>query len=59
MEVKWNESTCIHAGKCVQGLPTVFKVVDGKFEIDQSGASEQSIRDQVAQCPSGALTVEE
>ena len=59
MEVKWNEGTCIHAGKCVQGLPTVFKVVDGKFEIDQSGASEQSIRDQVAQCPSGALTIED
>lgn len=59
MRVKWDENTCIHAGKCVQGLPTVFKVVDGKFEIDQSGASEQSIRDQVAQCPSGALTVEE
>ena len=59
MEVKWNEGTCIHAGKCVQGLPTVFKVVDGKFEIEQSGASEQSIRDQVAQCPSGALTIEE
>ena len=59
MKVKWDEDTCIHAGKCVQGLPTVFKVVDGKFEIDQSGASEQSIRDQVAQCPSKALTIEE
>ncbi len=59
MIVKWDENTCIHAGKCVQGLPTVFKVVDGKFEIDQSGASEQSIRDQVAECPSGALTIEE
>lgn len=59
MEVKWDESTCIHAGKCVEGLPTVFKVEDGKFVIDQSGASEEGIRKTVAKCPSGALTINE
>ncbi|MDD9807810.1 MAG: (4Fe-4S)-binding protein [Gammaproteobacteria bacterium] len=59
MKVKWDENVCVHAGKCVSGLPTVFKVIDGKFVVDESGASEQSIRDQVAECPSGALTVEE
>lgn len=59
MEVRWDESVCIHAGKCVESLPTVFKVEDGKFVIDKSGASEEAIRETVAKCPSGALTVEE
>lgn len=58
MNVKWDENVCTHAGKCVKGLPTVFKIVDGKFVIDQSGASEESIREQVEKCPSGALTVD-
>ena len=34
MKVSWDESVCIHAGKCVQGAPEVFKVEDGKFVID-------------------------
>ncbi len=59
MQVKWDEGTCIHAGKCVEGLPTVFKIEDGKFVIDQSGASEDAIRETVAKCPSGALTIDE
>ena len=58
-QVKWDESVCIHAGKCVEGLPTVFKVEGGEFLIDQSGASEEAIRETVAKCPSGALTIEE
>ena len=59
MQVKWDENTCIHAGKCVNGLPSVFKIIDGKFVIEQSGASEEAIREQVAECPSNALTIEE
>lgn len=59
MKVTWDESTCIHAGKCVEGSPNVFKVVDGNFVIDESGASEDEIRSTVAQCPSGALKIED
>lgn len=59
MKVTWDESTCIHAGKCVEGSPNVFKVVDGSFVIDESGASEDEIRATVAQCPSGALKIED
>lgn len=59
MEVKWDEGVCTHSGKCVESLPTVFKVEDGKFVIDQSGASEEAVRDTVAHCPSGALTIDE
>lgn len=59
MKVTWEESTCIHAGKCVEGLPNVFKVVDGSFVIDESAASDDEIRATVAQCPSGALKIED
>ena len=59
MKVTWDENTCIHAGKCVEGSPNVFKVVDGNFVIDESGASEDEIRATVAQCPSGALKIED
>ena len=58
-QVKWDEAVCIHAGKCVEELPTVFKVQDGEFVIDQSGAGEEAIRKTVAKCPSGALSIEE
>lgn len=58
MKLQWDEETCIHAGKCVQTLPSVFKVEDGKFVINQSGASEDDIRKTVAMCPSGALSIE-
>ncbi|MDW3095074.1 MAG: (4Fe-4S)-binding protein [Gammaproteobacteria bacterium] len=59
MKVTWDESTCIHAGKCVEGSPNVFKVVDGAFVIDESGAPEDEIRATAAQCPSGAIKIED
>lgn len=59
MKVKWDEKTCIHAGVCVKQLPSVFKVVDEQFVIDESGASEDEIRETVQACPSGALSIEE
>lgn len=59
MKVTWNESTCSHAGKCVQGSPDVFKVEDGQFKIDIEGADENQIRTTVASCPSGALKIHE
>lgn len=59
MKVNWDENVCIHAGECVGNLPSVFSVEEGEFKIDQSGASEEKIRETVAKCPSGALTIEE
>ena len=53
--VTWDESVCIHAGKCVEGLPKVFKIEDGNFVIDKSAASDDEIESVVEQCPSGAL----
>lgn len=59
MKVTWDESICIHAGKCVEGSPNVFKIVDGNFVIDETGAPEEEIRATAAQCPSGAIKIED
>ena len=59
MKVTYDPQICIHAANCVKSLPTVFKVVDGRFVIDQQGASEAAIRQTVAACPSGALQITE
>lgn len=58
MKVTWDENTCSHSGKCVQNLPSVFTVQDGKFVIIQDGAPEEKIRETVKKCPSGALRIE-
>ena len=59
MKVKWDDKICIHAGECVKNLPSVFKVVDEKFVIEESGASEDEVKRVVGLCPSGALKVED
>jgi len=59
MKVKWDDKICIHAGECVKNLPSVFKVVDEKFVIDETGASEDEVKHVVGLCPSGALKVED
>ena len=59
MKIKWDDKICIHAGECVKNLPSVFKVVDEKFVIDESGASEDEVKRVVGLCPSGALKVED
>ena len=59
MAVKWDDKICIHAGECVKNLPSVFKVVDEKFVIDESGASEDEVKRVVGLCPSGALKIED
>ena len=59
MKVKFDDKICIHAGECVKNLPNVFKVVDDKFVIDESGASEDEVKRVVGLCPSGALKIED
>jgi len=59
MKVKWDDKICIHAGECVKNLPSVFKVVNEKFVIDETGASEDEVKHVVGLCPSGALKVED
>lgn len=59
MKVAWEEDVCTHSANCVKKLPQVFKVESGKFVIDPSAASEDDVRAVVAQCPSGALSVQD
>lgn len=54
--VGFDSSRCIHAARCVKGLPAVFDT-DRKPWIDPSAAPAERIAQQVALCPTGALTV--
>ena len=58
MKVSWDENTCIHSGKCVKNLPSVFSVQNGKFVIVEDGAPEEQVRKVVGECPSKALKIE-
>ncbi|WNJ17487.1 (4Fe-4S)-binding protein [Pontibacter sp. G13] len=53
--VIWNANKCIHSGNCVKGLSSVFNP-DAKPWVNVQGASAQEIRNQIDQCPSGALS---
>ena len=59
MKVTYDPKVCKHAANCVNTLPSVFKVQDGKLVIDLQGAPEAAIRQTVAACPSGALQITE
>jgi uncharacterized Fe-S cluster protein YjdI len=56
--VRYDEKVCIHAGKCVQGLPQVFNVNNDPW-INVNDADVEAIKRTIKQCPSGALTIEE
>ncbi|HKA55366.1 MAG TPA: (4Fe-4S)-binding protein [Candidatus Binatia bacterium] len=56
--VRYDEKVCIHAGKCVRGLPQVFDVEKNPW-INVNGADVEAIKRTIAQCPSGALSYEE
>ena len=59
MKVTYDEKICTHSANCVNNLPSVFQVKDGKFVIIQDGAPEVQIRKTVEACPSNALKIEE
>lgn len=53
--VVWQPHLCTHSTACLNGLPQVFDLGRRPW-VTIDGASTQAIRDQVARCPSGALT---
>ena len=55
--VGWEAEKCIHAANCAKGLPMVFKPRDKPW-IQTENATKQEIIDQVAKCPSGALSIQ-
>jgi CDGSH-type Zn-finger protein/uncharacterized Fe-S cluster protein YjdI len=56
--VVWKPHLCIHSANCVKGLPTVFNNRKKPW-INIDGAAVNEIVDQVAKCPSGALSIKE
>jgi putative redox protein len=52
--VLWKPEFCQHSTRCWTQLPQVFKPTMQKW-IDPNGAPAETIQEQVAKCPSGAL----
>lgn len=56
IKIGWEPEKCTHSANCVKGLSAVFKP-NKKPWIQQENATKQEIIDQVAKCPSGALSI--
>ena len=53
--IVWQPELCIHSGRCVRGLPEVFKAKEKPW-ITPEGSPTEKIVAQVKRCPSGALS---
>lgn len=54
--VVWKSELCMHSEKCARGLIEVFNPKQSPW-VNMQAASSEAIRNQVAQCPSGALSI--
>ena len=50
-----NRGICAHAGRCTDGLPSVFRLKQEPW-IDGKGAPIEEIVETIRKCPSGALS---
>lgn len=57
IKIVWENEKCIHSANCARGLSEVFKPKEKPW-IKPENASKQAIVDQVAKCPSGALSID-
>jgi uncharacterized Fe-S cluster protein YjdI len=55
--ITFDARRCLHAGRCVQGLPEVFDTARRPWILPE-GASAERIAEVVRHCPSGALHYE-
>ena len=55
LTVVWKPQKCIHAAECVKALPEVYNP-EAKPWIKAENASTTALKDQIAKCPSGALS---
>jgi putative redox protein len=56
LTVVWKPELCRHAARCATQLPTVFNP-GAKPWVNMDGATSEEIREQVAKCPTGALSI--
>lgn len=56
--ILWKPEKCIHSGICVKTLPNVYHPKERPW-ITPENATSREIIDQVAKCPSGALSIKE
>lgn len=54
--VEWYPEKCVHCQSCITGLPNVFDMNKRPW-VNLDGATEEEIREQVKQCPDGALAI--
>lgn len=56
IKVRWQSDLCSHCEACWRGLPQVFNPEHRPW-VNIDGATAEKIRQQVDQCPTGALSV--
>lgn len=54
--IVWQPGKCCHAGICVKTLPQVYNPKEKPW-IKTEKATSAELIDQVAKCPSGALSI--
>lgn len=57
INIIWKPELCIHAGVCVKMLPKVYHPKDKPWIIADNATTEE-LKNQISQCPSGALSYE-
>lgn len=57
IQVRWDQKRCIHAEKCVHGLPEVFAPKQKPW-IQPKKASVDELKEVIERCPTGALHYE-
>lgn len=55
LTVVWKPKACIHSKECIHALPNVYKPEEKPW-ITPENATTQELKDQIAKCPSGALS---
>ena len=58
LTIVWKPGLCIHSGVCVRALPEVYRPKEKPW-IRPELASEEALKEQIARCPSGALSFRE
>jgi uncharacterized Fe-S cluster protein YjdI len=54
VDVSFDPEVCIHAARCVRGLPAVFESKRSPWIVPDAASADEVLA-QVGRCPSGAL----